>query len=117
MYLLRNHFVTALLVLGGLAFIGWYLFFKPAFVQSYTSPDGRYTLEIYAGRRLFAMPGDGSSNMAILVLKKGWRKIATVTPEDDCCSIMVSDVQVQWNNTYVSYGVARSIDLKTGKFD
>ena len=117
MRILKNPFTIAFLVLLLLVGINWLVFFKPAFVKSYTSPNGAYTLEVYAERRLISAPGDGSSNMAIIVLKKGGKKIATVTPADDCCNILVNDVEVEWNEDYVSYGMARIIDLKTGKFD
>jgi hypothetical protein len=89
------------------------------YIFSEISPDKAYRIDVYARRRESAMmPGQGgfSSKSALLVLKDAKGKTIGITNEE--CEAFFMDLAIKWDypdNNFVSFAVARTIDLKTGE--
>lgn len=86
------------------------------FVETIWSPDKEYCLELYKEKMLFAMPGQGSDQIATLVLKdKNGNTLNYVSGNSNSDEkSMYRDLEIKWDmeKSLVEYGLARSFELK-----
>lgn len=85
--------VFCLLILAGR-----YLFFTQQYLNTYESPDKKYTLIVKKAKMRTAMPGNGGTSNAplLIVLKDSKGNVLSQITSDSECATFYDSVKVEW---------------------
>jgi hypothetical protein len=117
----RNISLTILLLYSTMVYTLYDQYLADEFMYEEFSPDGAYSLDVYAERSLFAMPGHGGgcsySRSAKVVLKNSWGLKIGETNEN--CTVACADVEIVWDldEKMVWFTRGARFNLETGRCD
>jgi len=115
--LVRYFVVSILIAIICIVSVYWKLY-APVYLFTKVSPSGEYKLRIYEVPMIFAMPGSGGDNLAVIeLLDKNNNMIGKLggIGGESSCGVMVRNVEVSWIDEFAFYARGNAFNLKTGK--
>ena len=115
--------IYILLIIGTCIALSLYFCNSQKELATYRSPDGKYELIIKNRRSFFetTMPGAGGAGSlpVEVILKNSNGKVIGKSSVNSDCGLFYDSVVVLWDieEGYVSYGRAKTINLKTGEVE
>lgn len=117
----RKLIYIILILIVVLGVTGYSVYQKSLILATYTSPSGKYEAIIKRNRGFFTptMPGDGGPDSlpVVVILKESSGNTIGSSKDNTECGIFYGSIDIEWDfkNQFLWYGIARTIHLKTGE--